>query len=193
MLLLGSRLIHSPIMSLQTGGRLATAAKPIIDPSNLRIVAYEVAGDLLSEHPSFIRTDDIREYGHLGMIVNGSDEFVGLDDVIQIKKIYSLNFSLIGMTVVDERKRKLGKVNDYTLETGNFIIQQLNIRRGLIKGITDTGLLVNRSQILEINNTHIIVKSPTIKSSEPVMQAIRGEFANPFRSSAPQSSNTDAQ
>jgi len=187
MLVLGSRLLNSPIMSLQTGTRLATAVRPLIDPSNLRVLAYEVDGDLLVEKPSFVRTAEIREYGHLGMIIDSNDELIGLDDVIQVRKIYDLSFSLIGLQVLDENRRKLGKVDDYTLETGNFIIEQLSVRRGLFRGITDTGFLVNRSQIIEINNTSVVVKSPTVKSAEPVMQAIRSEFSNPFRSSAPQS------
>lgn len=186
MLILGSRLLQTPVMSLQTGTRLASTLHPIIDPSNLRILAYEIEGPLLSENPSFVRTDDIREYGRIGMIINASDELIGLDDVIQIKKVHSLHFKLIGMHVIDEQKRKLGKVDDYTLETGNFLIQQLNVRRGFIKGITDTGLLINRSQIIEINNQAIVVKAPTVKSTEPVMETIRGEFVNPFRAPKPQ-------
>ncbi len=186
MLILGSRLIHTPIMSLQTGTRLAHTAKPIIDPANLRIVAYEVEGPLLAENPSFMRTADIREYGRLGMIIDSNDELIGLDDVIHIKQLVELKFQLIGLQVIDDQKRKLGKVDDYTLDTGDFLIQQINVRRGLIKGITDTGFLVNRSQIIEINNNAIIVKSPSVKSVEPVMQAIRGEFVNPFRNHKPQ-------
>lgn len=186
MLILGSRLIHTPIMSLQTGTRLAHTAKPIIDPANLRIVAYEVEGPLLAENPSFMRTADIREYGRLGMIIDSNDELIGLDDVIHIKQLVELKFPLIGLQVIDDQKRKLGKVDDYTLDTGDFLIQQINVRRGLIKGITDTGFLVNRSQIIEINNNAIIVKSPSVKSVEPVMQAIRGEFVNPFRNPKPQ-------
>jgi uncharacterized protein YrrD len=186
MLILGSRLLNSPVMSLQTGTRLASTIKPIIDPATLRILAYEVDGPLLTEKPSFVRTDDIREYGRLGMIIDSTDELIGLEDVIRIQKIYTLQFPLIGIQVIDEHKRKLGKVDDYTLDTGDFLIQQLNVRRGFLKGITDTGLLVNRSQILEINNTSIIVKAPSIKSVEPVMQTIRGEFSNPFRSVKPQ-------
>lgn len=186
MLILGSRLLHSPVMSLQTGTRLATTVRPIVDPATLRIIAYEVEGDLLVERPSFIRTDDIREYGHIGMIIDSNDELIGLNDVIQVKKIYDLNFPLVGLQVIDEHRRKLGKVSDYTLETGDFVIQQLDVRRGFLRGITDTGLLINRSQIVEINNTSIIVKAPSVKSSEPVMQAIRGEFVNPFRNTTPQ-------
>ena len=185
MLLLGSRLAHTPIMSLQTGGRLAHTEKAIIDPANLKILAYEVVGPLLTETPAFIRTADIREYGRLGMIIDSTDELIGLSDVIHIKKIHDLNFSLIGMQVIDDHKHKLGKVDDYTLDTDSYVIQQLNVRRGFLKSLNDTGLLINRSQIVEINNSTIVVKSPTKKSAEPVMQAMRGEFVNPFR--APQS------
>jgi len=186
MLILGSRLLHTPVMSLQTGTRLAQTVKPVIDPSNLHIVAYEIDGPLLTEKPSFIRTQDIREYGRLGMIIDSNDELIGLDDVIQVKKNFELGFPLLGLNVIDEQHRKLGKVDDYSLDTGDFIVQQLNVRRGLIRGITDTGLLINRSQIIEINNSAIIVKAPTIKSVEPVMQSIRGEFVNPFRNAKPQ-------
>lgn len=186
MLILGSRLLHTPIMSLQTGTQLAQTLTPVIDPSNLHILAYEVEGPLLSHTPSFVRTNDVREYGRLGMIIDSNDELIGLDDVIQIKKIYDLHFSLLGMPVIDEQKRKLGKVDNYTLDTGDFIIQQLNVRRGFIKGLTDTGLLINRSQIIEINNEAIVVKAPTVKSAQPVMQSIRGEFVNPFRAPKPQ-------
>lgn len=185
MLILGSRLLQSPIMSLQTGTRLATVLRPLIDPSNLQVIAYEVDGELLSEKPSFIRTVDVREYGRLGMIIDSNDELIGLDDVIQVKKIHSLNFSLIGLQVIDDHGRKLGKVDDYTIETGDFFVQQLNVRRGFLRGITDTGLLIGRTQIIEINNTAVIVRAPSVKSNEPVMNAIRGEFVNPFRSPQP--------
>ncbi len=186
MLLLGSRLLNSPIMSLQTGAKLAQATKPLIDPATLRVIAYEVDGPLLTEKPAFVRTQDIREYGRLGMIIDSNDELLLLDDVIKIKAIYQLQFSLIGIRVIDENKRKLGKVEDYTLDTDDFAVQQINVRRGFLQGITDTGFLVNRSQIIEISDDYIVVKSPSIRSAEPVMQAIRGDFVNPFRAQNPQ-------
>lgn len=181
MLLLGSRLQSTPIMSLQTGGRLGQTTQPIIDPKNLKIVAYEIDGPLLTERPTFVRTADIREYGRLGMIIDSTDELIGKNDVIQVDELYSLGFPLIGMVVVDDQKKKLGKVSDYTLETEGFVIQQLNIQRGFFKGFNDTGLLVHRSQIVEINDKEIVVRSTVIKSVEPVMQSVRSEFINPFR------------
>lgn len=186
MLILGSRFNDTPVMSLQTGTRLARTSVPLIDPTNLRIMAYQVDGPLLTEHPSFLRTDDIREMGAVGMIIDSTDELIGLHDVIKLEALHELNFGLVGMPVIDEHKHKLGKVEDYTLETSNFVIQQLNVRRGLIKSLTDTGMLIHRSQITEINDNAIIVKSAHNKIPSPVMEATRKAYVNPFRSNAPQ-------
>lgn len=187
MLVLGTRLNETPVMSLQTGTRLAQTGTPLINPANLKIIAFKLEGPLLTEHPSFLRTADIREIGAIGMIIDSSDELIGLDDVIKIKELYELNFSLIGMNVIDEHKHKLGKVDGYTVETGSFVIQQLNVKRGLLRGLNDTGLLIHRSQITEINDTTIIVKSTAKKiSPEPVLQATRHDYINPFRNPMPQ-------
>lgn len=186
MLIPGSRLINTAIMGLQTGTPLAKTKSPIIDPANLKIVAYEVEGPLLNERPSFIRIADVRELSDVGMIIDSSDEFIGLDDVIQVKKIIDLDFQLVGMPVIDELKRKLGKVNGYNVDTDNFKIQQLNVRQNAIKSITGTGLLIHRSQIVEINNQNIIVKSAARKL-EPIKQPEKMSYINPFRSSAVQS------
>lgn len=186
MLVLGSRLSDTPVMSLQTGTRLAKIGRAIIDPANLKVVAYEVDGPLLAEHPSFLRTDDVRELSNIGMIIDSNDELVGADDVIKIKELRKLGFPLVGMQVIDEHQHKLGKVEDYTVETGSFVIQQLNVKRSALKSLTDTGLLIHRSQITEINDQAIIVKSTKKKSVEPVMQATRHDYVNPFRSPAPQ-------
>jgi uncharacterized protein YrrD len=190
MLILGSRLIGTPIMGLQTGTRLATTRLPIIDPSNLKIIAYEVEGPMLVEHPSLIRIADVRELSNIGMIIDSSDEFIGIKDVIAINKIYDLGFRLIGMNVIDKTKRKLGKVVDYSLDTDGFFIQQLNVKQGFFKNISNTELLIHRSQIIEINDYSIIVRS-TAKKLDPIKKTLNLTYMNPFRSTSTQPENSD--
>ncbi len=179
MLITESQFLDTPVMGLQTGTELARTAQPVIDPHTLKILAYELTGPLLDTHPSFLRVEDIREVGEIGMIVDSSDEFVGLDDIIKLKEVYDLHFSLIGLTVVDDKKHKLGKVNGYTIEMGSYVVQQLNVKRPIIKSLGDTELLVHRSQIIEITDTTVTVKSGKI-NAEPVKSAMR-TYVNPFR------------
>lgn len=185
MLIAGSRFIHSPVMGLQTGGELARTSREIIDPATLTIIAFELSGPLLAEHPSFLRIADVREFSDIGIIVDSSDEFVGIDDIIRLKDIYDLHFDMIGKHVLDEKKHKLGKVVSYTIDTVGFMIQQFSVKRPLLKSLTDTELLIHRNQIVEVNDTSIIVRSDVAEVSEPTATPLP-TYHNPFRSSSPQ-------
>jgi len=191
MLLLGSRLIGTPVVSLQTGTPLAKTKLPIIDPANLKILAYEVEGPMLVDKPSYIRIADVRELSNIGMIIDSNDEFIKSDDVIAIKKILDLNFSLIGMFVIDDTRRKLGKVIEYTIDTDGFTIQTLSVKPGAIKSFTETELLIHRSQIIEINDDAIIVKAATKKLQPIEKTAQQLTYLNPFRSTNPQTESSD--
>lgn len=180
MLIAGSRLLNAPVMGLQTGGELARTESAVIDPRTLQIVAYTLRGSLLGKQPSLLRIADVREFSDIGIIVDSSDEFVNPDDIIKLNEVYNLHFTLTGKPVIDEKKNKLGKVESYTIETGAFLIQQLSVKRPILKSLTDTHLLIHRTQITEINNEAIIVHSER-KPVEPVMSAVRTAYVNPFR------------
>lgn len=195
MLLLGDRLLGTPVMSLQVGAKIAETIEPVIDPRNLIIVAYEVDGPLLEVHPKFIRIADIRELSDIGMIVDSSDELIELNDVIKIKEIRQLAFKLIGMKVVDQRGHRLGKVEEYVVDTDTFMIQQLSVKGGLIDSLSSTGHLINRSQITEISDTVIVVKSAETKLTALETKGdIHRTYTNPFRKPVnpqPETTTTD--
>ncbi len=180
MILLGSTLKNIPIMGIQTGNQLALTGDPIIDPAKLVVVAYELTGNLLNSHPLLLTVADIREMSDIGIIVDSSDEFVAPEDIIKINDIYNFHFSLVGMSVTNERRQKLGKVIDFTIDTGGFVIQQLTVKRPFLQSFNDTELLIHRSQIIEINDDSIVVHSEA-KAPEPELHEVVGSYINPFR------------
>lgn len=181
MLITADRLLETPVLGLQTGGELARTCAAVIDPGTLTILAYELTGPLLDTQPSLLRIIDIREISDIGLIVDSSDEFVAPDDVIKLGEIYQLHFEPLGMQVLDEKRHKLGKVNGYTLNTSDFMIQQLSVKRPFFKSLSDTELLVHRSQITEINNDAIIIHAEA-DIPEPLSESVRSSYVNPFRS-----------
>ena len=194
MILLESTLKGAPILGLQTSDEIARLDNPVIDPATLAILAYEVKSPRLSE-TTLLRIADVREMSDIGLIVDSADEFIGLDDVIKIRQIYDLHFSIIGKLVTDERRRKLGRVIDFTIETGNFVIQQLTVRRPIFRSLNDTELLIHRSQIIEINDNSIVVHSQA-DIPEKELHEVPGSYINPFRkqsSAAPESITVDKQ
>ena len=183
--MLGDRLLKVPVLGLNTGSELARTEEAIIDPSNLKIIAYSLSGPLLDTHPSFLATADIREISNIGLIIDSSDEFVTEGDIVKLDTVYSLGFRLPHITVIDQKKHKLGKVNGYTVNTSDFLIHQLSVKRPLFKSLSDTEILVHRSQIVEINNQNIIVRSEVEQVPKPIIESVQDTYVNPFRSNKP--------
>lgn len=184
MLFASERLLNTPVMSLQTGGELARTRKPIIDPSNLKIVAYELSGHLLNQPTSLLLTEDIREISNVGIIIDSSDEFITPQDVVRINNIYQLSFSLPDKIVKDETGRKLGKVTDFSMEPNSFMIKQLIVKRPLLKSFSDTELIIDRTQITEVDDTTIVIKNDE-REPAPAERA-SNTFSNPFRGQSTQ-------
>lgn len=185
MLVHHSRYLHTPIMSLQTGAELAKTTRPLINPENLHIIAYEVEGKSLRTNPSLLRTVDIRENSRLGFIIDDSDELVEPGDIISLDALRKLQFDLIGMHVIDEDGRKLGIVEDYIIDNEAFVVMQLQIRFPIMQRINNTSNLIARTQIVEINDKHIVVASGKEKIS-PVERIADRAFINPFSKQQPE-------
>lgn len=171
-------------MGLQTGVQLARTTRPVIDPSNLQIVAYEVDGPSLTEKPSLLRIEDIREISDIGMIIDSADEFINPADVIKIEEIYDLKFLLEKYPVIDQRKSRLGRVLDYTIDPASFRIQQLTVKRPVMKSFNDSMLLINRSSIKDINDTAIVIRSETESRTKAARDTIK-KYSNPFKQQSP--------
>ena len=146
------------IVDPQTGTQLAQAPSAINDPRNLSIAAFELEGPLLSIAPAYLRVNEIREVSSIGMIIDSNDEIVASGDIIALDNLLKMNFQLIGLSVVDELKHKLGKVEDYTLETGGFVFLHMHVKSGLFRGPTHTGLLILRSQATVITDASMFVQ-----------------------------------
>ncbi len=176
MLVLDSALKNIPIMSLQSGGALGSTAEPIIDPRKLQIVAFYVNGQRIKE-ASVIHTSDIRELGPLGFIVDSAQSIMPLDDqLIRLQEVVKLKFSLIGKQVIDDTKRKIGKVSEYTVESEGFFVQKIHVTQSLLKNFSNSNVIIHRSQIIELTDNVIIVRSGAIPQASGLMQVI-----NPFR------------
>jgi sporulation protein YlmC with PRC-barrel domain len=160
MLQLSKTLQNVPVMSLRTGGQVATALRPIIDPNNLKIVGWHCQDSLQKKHPLILLSQDIRDIIKQGLVINDHDVLAEPEDLIRLKDLLKLNFELLGKPVYSDSKRHLGKVNDYAVEGESLYVQKLYLSQSLMKSFSGGGLSVDRNQILEITSRKIVINEP---------------------------------
>ena len=183
MLVVGSKLIGMAVMSVHVGGEIARVKTPIVDPAGLRVIGYELTGPLLrGMKEQILLTDDVREYGRLGLIIDSRDELVAQEDVVRIDEVMKLNFDLVGLKVVTKKGQRLGKVSDYLLDTSDFLIAKIIVQRPIVKSLLDPELVIDRVEIIEIDDYKLVVKDEEakLKVKEKKMQ-FAPNFVNPFR------------
>ena len=184
MLVLGSKLLNYPIMSLHVGGEIARTSEVVIDPDGLKVAAYTLTGPTIGngEYGDILEVSDIREFSNLGMIIDSADVLVYRQDVIRLDRIMSLNFNLVGLRVVSEDGKKIGRVSDYTVDSNSFMVYQIIVRRPFIKSALDPELTINRSQIIEIDDYKITIRHEKEKIAiKEHPKEFVPNFVNPFR------------
>lgn len=182
MLLLSEKLIRVPVMSLQTGTKLAETTEPIVDPANLTIVACYVDGQNLDASPSVLFMEDIREAGELGFIIDDSNRLMPLEGLVRLQHVIDEDFTLLGIPVIDKRGNRIGKVMDYSFSPEDYHVQQLFVKPGLLQSIIHDTRIIHRSQIIDVTNKVITIDTPDLKDSLKHRAEKASTYVNPFRS-----------
>ena len=183
-------MIGMPVLSLHVRGEVARTSAAVIDPEDLKVIAYTLEGAIIKNDPDvgdILSIDDIREMGDSGLIVDSTDRFTTREDVIHFDEVMNLGFNLVGLKVVTQDGKKLGKIVDYTLDSGTFMIYQLIVQRPFMSSLIDPELTINRSQIVEVDDFKVTIKHEKAQVKVPKEKKKTEEeefvpnFTNPFR------------
>ena len=183
---MNSRLINSPVLSVQAAGTIGRVVSSFVDPNDLKIIAFELSGPLIDRNQNILDVHSVREYSNFGFVIDDIDELVSPDDIIKIANVLKLNFDLNTLKVETKKGSKLGKIQDYTVTSEDFTVQQIIVKRPAIKSLVDPELTISRKEIVEVTDYKIIVKDEekTLKKKAEKEEFVPN-FVNPFRNHEP--------
>lgn len=164
MLKLHKTLMDVAVLSLRTGGHIGTATKIIINPNNLKIIGWYVNDRFNPGDDLILLAGDVRDISSKGIIINDHEDLSEPEELIRLKEILAIDYDLIGKKVVSENGKKYGKVTDYSIETGGLIIKKIYASQSILKDFSGGNLSIDRTQIIEITRSKVIISNPTEKS-----------------------------
>ncbi len=169
MLILSASLLGQSVMSLRTGSEVAITREYIINPNNLKIEGF-FCDDRFDKSRLVLLGQDIRDHIKQGFVVDDHEVLVEPDELVRLKDILKMKFSLIGKPVVGANKQRLGKVTDFAIDGDSLYIQKLYIGQNLLKSFSGGTLSVDRSQIIEITDRKIVVQNPLkgVRATSPI-------------------------
>lgn len=172
MLLLGSSFAKMPLLSLRIGSPVGFVVGHLINPHSLKIDALWVKIGGFKEH-YLLLFKDIREVTLNGIVIDDHDVVISPSDALRLQPIISLKYELLGKKVIASRL-PIGKLVDYALDRDSFFVQKLYVSPTAWKKLQTDRLTIDRSQIIEVSQTYIRVKSSEVKNEQasrrPVQQ-----------------------
>ncbi|MBA3757400.1 hypothetical protein H0X09_00835 [Candidatus Saccharibacteria bacterium] len=163
MLRMSGSLRNQPVLSLHSGTQIAVALEPIINPHNLKILGWWCKSP--GNGQLVLLAENLREIDANGLIVNDVDELTAPEDLVRHREVLDIRFQLLDKPV-KTKNQKLGKVSDYSYNDGLFV-QKLYVVRSLIKVFSsEDTVIVDRTQILEVTDHHILVRDNEIHATQ---------------------------
>lgn len=171
MLQLIERFLNQPVLSLRTGGQIATATTPIINPNNLKIVGFYCKSNR-ERQPTVLLSQDIRQITGDGYIVNDHEVLTNPADLVRLKDVLSWDFELYDKPVYTISGDHVGKIGDYAVDPESLYIVKLYVEQSLMKSFTGGKLVVDRTQINEITPKRVIIEDLLNPATAPELAGL---------------------
>ncbi len=169
MILLSNIFSQRRILSLRTGNAIGFAYSPIINAHTFKVEGWyaTLSG---SKESMILPVLELRDIIAKGFVVNDHDAITPTEDMIRLKSVIDEDYTPIGKTVETDDGRKLGKVADYAVDSKSLFIKKLYVKQGLLQSLTSLTthqVIIDRSQIIDVTPSKIIVREATVKASQP--------------------------
>lgn len=154
MLLTSAQLQNLEVTSLQTGQPIGQTLAVIIDPFKLRVAGFYLDANT----DNILLAGDMRELSPQRILINSTDVLTNEAELPRLAEVLAMNYELVGKKVMSRSKQRLGSVEAYVIDTLNTEIQKLHVRQPLLRSFSGGTLIVDRRQIVEINDRMVIVE-----------------------------------
>jgi sporulation protein YlmC with PRC-barrel domain len=162
---LASKLIGLPILSLQNAEAITQVKGLVMEIKSLEVIALTCEPrPQLAKQPVLLMRD-VRQVAIDCLLVNAAEDLVEAEDIVRLAPLLERDFQPQGLRVVTDMKRRVGRVEDYTINLQTYHLQKLYVRRSVLHSWMGASLIIDRAQIIEVSEREIIVRDASIPAS----------------------------
>jgi sporulation protein YlmC with PRC-barrel domain len=110
---------------------------------------------------------DIRFIARDCILINDLSDLTDPADIIRLPVIIKDSYDPIGKKMVTESGKRLGKIDNYTVNLDSGRVQKLYAQPILLQSWFGSSVIVDRNQIVDLSDTAVVVKDAAIGYSEP--------------------------
>lgn len=154
MLKLLSDLADQPVVSEREGAPVGRVRRTVFDATKGKVLAYRIGGGSTG---TYVSTVDVRAYLDHGLVIVGPEIAQPLDDLPTVRKAVEADVDPIGLRAETTKGKRLGKVDDATIETEGHFLTKLHIKPPWWQ-LTGKELIVPRSRVDRFEPKRVVLR-----------------------------------
>jgi sporulation protein YlmC with PRC-barrel domain len=136
---------------------VAVIKAPLINPDQLEIMAY-LCTTAPKEQTLVLLVRDIREHALDCLIVDSEEELTEPGDLIRLSPLLEQSFTPLGKLAVTDMGRRMGRVENYTINLDTNMVQKLYVRQPIWRSWFGSSLIVDRAQVIDVTPRQIVIR-----------------------------------
>lgn len=141
-----------PVGSLEEAEMVGKVFRLAVDPEEQKLIGFSVkTGGYFAKTP-VVSMADVIDVDKNGIVINSKDSLIDQNEIVRMDDILKKKFSIIGLKVIDKKKKKIGRVEDVLIDASTG-----EILRIYVSSLTKRRVF-ERSQIEKITFLEVVVK-----------------------------------
>lgn len=151
MLLQALNILNLPIASLDTNEKIGKIGGVIVDVKSLNIIGFIIQKtSFFWAKKYYVSSVDVLDLDTNGLVVQNEKKVIDPEEVVRANKIIKQRFSLFRLPAETRNHQKLGKIDDFVIDTNTLSVTSFYL----------TGFL--ESKIIETKNVYKVTKNKII-------------------------------
>lgn len=110
------------VASVEKRKAIGAIEKIIVARTSGNILGFTVRPYGFFKKDLYLSENDILDIDKNGIVIRSEESLADISEIIRAKKILDDGFELIGLKAITKNKTKLGKIEDYVIQTNNLEI-----------------------------------------------------------------------
>ncbi len=148
-----SQIVGTPVYIEEARSPVTTVKDLVVDCARGKVIGFivDINKNLV------VAPIDILEWNDK-LVINGYEAMVEADEILRIKEALDEGIFLLKNKVETEEGKYLGKVFEYTVNTGSMMVNSLYVAKGFLGLLRYEQRIIGMKHVLEVKKEVIVVK-----------------------------------
>lgn len=161
MQVLASQFHNAQVYNFSQGAQLGVVKQLFINQDSLKVELFEIR---VNQKLVYLLPRDIKNYHNQRLIIDTEASLSEKTELVRYSELIKKPCLLLRYKVITQLKRRLGKCDNFSVDTLDFSVTKLYIKTNFLKNLLVQHLIVDKNDVIRVSGETIVVREALLNS-----------------------------